>query len=118
MSTFFRSPGIFVRLRLPAGILSVFGEWPSLFGVHRVQTLRSLWDATMAFIGIGPVQLLIVGLICLGPLVVAVILGVVLYNRQTPGPGNPNLVSCPDCGVGVSRQAASCPGCGRPMTSG
>ena len=28
------------------------------------------------------------------------------------------LVTCPDCGKEISDQAASCNGCGRPMTAG
>jgi len=30
--------------------------------------------------------------------------------------GNPRLTHCPDCGRHVSRLAASCPQCGRPLT--
>ena len=29
---------------------------------------------------------------------------------------NANLMGCPDCGQAVSRRAASCPRCGRPLT--
>jgi len=71
----------------------------------------------MAMFGIGPVELLIIGvvlLILLGAVVVPVVL-IVLLQRKKQSPPNPNLSPCPDCGWLISRQAISCPQCGRPI---
>lgn len=69
----------------------------------------------MAMFGIGPVELLIIGvvlLILLGAVVVPVVL--IVFLRKKPAP-NPNLSPCPDCGWLISRKAISCPQCGRPQ---
>ena len=75
----------------------------------------------VAFIGMpGPLELLILGVPCLGVIVVVVV--VVMYAMtQSKKTGenssqNPNLVPCSDCGRLVSRLAANCPQCGRPLT--
>lgn len=68
--------------------------------------------------GIGVIELLILGVIGLllvaAPVTVVVLL---LMSRRNSGPSsaNPNLAPCPDCGRLVSLQADSCPQCGRPL---
>jgi hypothetical protein len=39
--------------------------------------------------------------------------------RATPASmaSNPSLISCPDCGQKVSKNAAACPGCGAPISA-
>ena len=66
-----------------------------------------------AFFSPGPMELLIIATMVLGPLVAV---GVVLLFFLGPRKPNPNLTPCPDCGRQVSRSAEACPGCGRPMT--
>jgi hypothetical protein len=73
-----------------------------------------------AFFSPGPMEI-VLGLLCLGSLVAMVVLVVVLATSQKGRGGaaaNPNLYPCPDCGRFVSRQAPSCPHCGRPLTGG
>jgi hypothetical protein len=65
--------------------------------------------------GIGVVELLIIGLVGTGA-IVSLVLVVVFAAKRSSNPGvNPNLVPCADCGRLVSRQAVSCPQCGRPL---
>ena len=68
--------------------------------------------------GIGLIELLIVlgilGLLVGGVVVVIVVLA---SSKRQGGSANPNLFPCPDCGRYVSRLAASCPNCGRPLAS-
>ncbi len=68
----------------------------------------------------GPLELLILGLICLvflGVIVAAVVIPLVISRRSgSGGAGHPNLYPCPDCGNLVSFQAPSCPKCGRKLT--
>jgi hypothetical protein len=69
----------------------------------------------MAFMGVGPMELLILGvLVCGGVGVAAVVLIAALAGRNRAG-SNPNLVPCPDCERMVSRHATACPQCGRPL---
>ena len=64
----------------------------------------------------GPLELIIVGLMCLGALGGIVLLVVLLSAKKSPGATpNPNLYPCPDCGRHVSRLATTCPQCGRPL---
>jgi hypothetical protein len=69
-------------------------------------------------VGIGWIELLIVlgilGLLAGGVVVVVVVLAT---SKRPGGSANPNLFPCPDCGRYVSRLAASCPNCGRPLAS-
>lgn len=73
----------------------------------------------LAMFGMGYLEILIVSLIILGVSVPVLIVVLVLVfstaksRQQTDG--NPNLVSCPDCGRSVSLQAEQCPQCGRPL---
>jgi hypothetical protein len=73
-----------------------------------------------AFFAPGPIELLILGAMCLG--VVGLILAVIVIalaasrKNRSDAAGNPNLYPCPDCGHWVSLQAPSCPQCGRPLT--
>lgn len=75
----------------------------------------------VAFVGMpGPLEMLIIGVLCLGVPAVAVVI-VVFALAQSKRAGvnpaqNPNLVPCPDCGRFVSRLAPNCPQCGRPLT--
>lgn len=53
---------------------------------------------------------------------VLIVLLCVSSNRKKEGTGerdanNPNLTPCPDCRKYVSRLAANCPNCGRPLKS-
>jgi predicted amidophosphoribosyltransferase len=62
---------------------------------------------------------LIIAVICLGPLILAAAVAVVVIwsvrsARPTKGP---NVDACPDCGGMVSRLAKTCPHCGRPLQS-
>jgi hypothetical protein len=70
----------------------------------------------------GPMELLIIGAMCLGVvgLIVAVIVIALATSKKNRSDmvTNPNLYPCPDCGHWVSRQAPSCPQCGRPLTPG
>ena len=65
-----------------------------------------------AMFGIGPVELLVLGVMCLLPTAAAVIGLVLLLARRTAAS---SLVPCPDCGRPLSPQAPSCPHCGRPL---
>lgn len=69
--------------------------------------------------GIGWIELLIVlgilGLVVGGVVVVVVV--IVTTSKRQGGSANPNLFPCPDCGRHVSRLAAFCPNCGRPLAS-
>ncbi len=68
--------------------------------------------------GISPVELLVIGAIGLLFLAPAVVVVAILVNkgqRSSNARSNPNLAPCPDCGRLVSRQAVSCPQCGRPL---
>jgi len=66
----------------------------------------------------GPLEMLILGLVCFGPLVaIAVVVVVLAFTKTGRTSGNPNLVPCPDCGRRVSRFAEACPNCGRPLLS-
>ncbi len=71
----------------------------------------------MAMFGVNLVELLIIGvvlLILLGAVVVPVVLIVFLLRKKSAP--NPNLSPCLDCGWLISRQAISCPQCGRPQS--
>ena len=57
------------------------------------------------------ILLVVVGA-CLAIPVAIVILLLMLVGKR---PSGPNLVPCPDCGRQVSRLAAACPHCGRPL---
>ena len=66
----------------------------------------------------GPLKIML-GLLCLGVLAAVVVIVVVLAASQkarSGGAANPNLYPCPDCGHFVSRQAPTCPQCGRALT--
>ena len=69
----------------------------------------------------GLIEMLIIGLMCLGP-VVAAIVAIVVISRKggsslnaTPPPSNVRLTVCPDCSQSVSARAESCPHCGCPL---
>jgi hypothetical protein len=69
-------------------------------------------------VGIGWIELLIVlGILGLLAGVVVVVVLVLATSKHPGGSANPNLFPCPDCGRYVSRLAASCPNCGRPLAS-
>jgi hypothetical protein len=74
---------------------------------------------SFAFIGMpGPIEMLILGLVCLAPVAVVVVCLIVFGISKRSGPGptpSPNLYPCPDCGHQVSHLAESCPKCGRPL---
>jgi len=77
-------------------------------------------NTPFAFVGMpGPIEILIIlvsSVFVFGPLVVGVlVLMHVLRSQRKLGAANPNLRPCPDCGQYVSRQAPSCPRCGRPL---
>ncbi len=73
----------------------------------------------LAFFAPGPLELLIIAAILaviVGAIVaVVVILLAVSKKGRSGAAGNPNLFPCPDCGHWVSRQAPSCPQCGRAL---
>ena len=73
---------------------------------------------SFAFFMPGPIELLIIGLVCLAPLAALIVIAVVLARSKKTGSdaaANPNLFPCPDCGRMVSQQAPACPQCGRPL---
>lgn len=74
-------------------------------------------EVIFSFFGLNLMELLIVGLVSGVPLLGVAVLLFIVFGRQRPTAGNPNLVSCPDCGRRVSRLAASCPGCGQPLAT-
>ncbi|HEV3021607.1 MAG TPA: hypothetical protein VGX76_04045 [Pirellulales bacterium] len=68
--------------------------------------------------GMGPFELLCIASalsLLLGVPAVIVVVLLVRGHRSSHDHSNPNLVPCIDCGRLVSRQAASCPQCGRPL---
>ena len=73
----------------------------------------------LAFMGIGPQELIIAALLVfvfvLLPVYIAARFLIVAIKRGAPT-NDPKLRPCPDCGSFVSLQAASCPVCGRPLT--
>ncbi|MHB1034279.1 MAG: zinc-ribbon domain-containing protein [Pirellulales bacterium] len=60
----------------------------------------------------GPFEMLIVGLMCAGPLIVGAAALVAVWAMRRP---NPNLAPCPSCGRQIARVAPSCPHCGHPL---
>ena len=67
----------------------------------------------------GILEIIIVTGLCGGPLIALVVFLIVRFTR--PGEAPPhgeNLLPCPDCGLMVSSQAATCPHCGRPFGKG
>ena len=68
----------------------------------------------------GPVELVI--FLAMGVMVLIAVAGVVVFAFKGKKPGtacgrqNTKLQPCPDCGREVSRRAASCPGCGCPLS--
>ena len=72
-----------------------------------------------AFFAPGPIELIIIAVVVLG--IVGVILAAVMIplvvskKNRSDVATNPNLFPCPDCGHWVSRQAPSCPQCGRAL---
>ena len=68
----------------------------------------------LGMFGLGIFELLILGMVCAGPLVVAVIVVVVVLAKKQGGAADNALVPCPDCGRPISPLAESCPQCGRP----
>jgi hypothetical protein len=71
----------------------------------------------VAFFGApSPMELLIIGAICLLPLAAVAVVLVVAYAGRSSRAGNPNLRPCPDCRIAVSIHAATCPRCGCPLS--
>jgi len=68
----------------------------------------------IGFMGIGQTELILLGILCLVPLaaIVVVAIAISVSRRRTT---NENLEPCPDCRRLVSKQAAACPQCGRPL---
>lgn len=64
--------------------------------------------------GLGPLEMLLIGVACIAPLVVSAALAVFFMRRAAV---NPHLTHCPDCGRRVSRLAAHCPRCGKLLPS-
>ena len=69
----------------------------------------------LAFFGLGFLELLIVGMICLAPLVVAVGVLVWIASHQGGKLTNPPLERCTECGQPAPPGAAYCPQCGCPL---
>lgn len=65
----------------------------------------------------GLLELLIIGLFLGVPSLIAAIVVFLAMRRRTviPPAVNPRLTPCPDCQQTVSRLAANCPHCGRPL---
>lgn len=73
-----------------------------------------------AIFGIGPTELLIVGVLCIAPALLGLGVGTFFIVKALRSPRSDhaaeNLIPCPDCRRMVSRLAQACPGCGRPLT--
>ena len=69
----------------------------------------------MAFFGLGHLEMLILGLMCLGVLAVIIVVVVVVVLTTRKSSANPNLYPCPACGQTVSLDVESCPHCGHPL---
>lgn len=65
----------------------------------------------MGFGGIGPIELLVIGLLCFVPLGAIAVVAVVLLSRGRVRQG---LVPCPKCRQYLSPEARMCPHCGQP----
>jgi hypothetical protein len=78
-------------------------------------TLALLPGFPTAFMGIGPMELVILGVLVCGGVGVATVVLIAALSGRNRGQSNPNLVPCPDCGRMVSRHATACPQCGRPL---
>lgn len=66
--------------------------------------------------GIGPIELLFVGLLCVAPLgAIVVVIAMGLLSRQRSRQG---LVPCKTCRQYLSPEAQVCPHCGQPTPVG
>jgi hypothetical protein len=66
------------------------------------------------FVGLpGVLELLILLVMCGGPVIVGLIL--VYFLAIRPQQAKADLIPCPDCGHRVSPRAESCPNCGGPL---
>ena len=84
---------------------------------HRMRTGTSFETEQRSMFGVSPIELAIVGLVCLAPIAVLVVILIVVFatKRTSNTSSNLDLVQCADCGRPVSRHAVSCPQCGRPL---
>jgi uncharacterized paraquat-inducible protein A len=68
--------------------------------------------------GISLTELLIIGVLCVGPVIAGgAVLLFVLLKQKNGRPDSTRLIACPDCGQQISRRAQACPRCGCPMTN-
>ena len=73
----------------------------------------------LAFFSPGPIEMLIIGMVCVLPVAAIVVIAVVLVSSKKSGSNpadSPHLYPCPDCGQYVPRTAPVCPHCGRQFT--
>jgi hypothetical protein len=62
-----------------------------------------------------PMELLVIGLICVVPLAVLVVVGVLVFALNRP---RQPRAPCPHCGAPTEPWANFCPNCGRPRNTG
>ncbi len=77
-------------------------------------------ELTAAVHMVGPIELLVVGLVLLLlllPIVGVIALVWVFVRQRQSDAANPHLMQCPDCHSAVSTHASSCPKCGCPLSS-
>jgi hypothetical protein len=76
---------------------------------------QTLENAVHPF-ALGPMELILVGLVCLLMVGVPVVVVVVILLATRKGKGaSANTMACPDCGGTVSKQIDACPHCGAPV---
>lgn len=62
-------------------------------------------------IGVNPAELFV---LCLAIVIIGTPVAILVMLRRRWG-AKPGLIKCPDCQRYISRIAAACPGCGRPL---
>ena len=94
---------------------------PELVPVNRITRLAGYASSGnqekrhACLFALGPLELIILGVVVFVPVAAVVALVVALYSSRKSLKDNPNLRPCPDCGQSVSLRATACPKCGCPL---
>ena len=67
--------------------------------------------------GVGPMELICIGVFGVGILAVLVLVVVLAMNRKTSGPVDRDMLACPDCGRMNSASDNFCSQCGKQFGS-